>query len=238
MVDNNKGKFIVFEGLDGAGKSTQTKLLLNFLEQQGKEAVKIDFPQHGERSSAMVDDYLNGKYGTAEQVGPYVASIFYACDRYDASFKIREWLRQGKIVVADRYLASNIGHQGGKIENKEEREKYYNWLYNFEYNLFGIPRPNKNIILKTNVDFSKKLSNKITDQEKIDKRKAYLKDDTVQDIHEKDDNHLDNALEAFLEAADVFPEDFEVVECIENGELLSKEEIHQKILQVIKKILQ
>jgi dTMP kinase len=167
-----------------------------------------------------------------------VASIFYACDRYDASFKIREWLRQGKIVVADRYLASNIGHQGGKIENKEEREKYYNWLYNFEYNLFGIPRPNKNIILKTNVDFSKKLSNKITDQEKIDKRKAYLKDDTVQDIHEKDDNHLDNALEAFLEAADVFPEDFEVVECIENGELLSKEEIHQKILQVIKKILQ
>ena len=237
MQENQKGKFIVFEGLDGAGKSTQTKLLFNFLKTQGRETVKIDFPQHGERSSAMVDDYLNGKYGTAEQVGPYIASVFYACDRYDASFKIKEWLQQGKIVIADRYLASNIGHQGGKISGEIERKKYYDWLYNFEYNLFGIPRPNKNIILKTSVEFSKKLSNKITDQEKIDKRKAYLADDTIQDIHEKDKNHLNNALEAFLEASKVFPEDFEVVECIENGELLSKEQIHQKVLEVVKKIL-
>lgn len=233
----SKGKFIVFEGLDGSGKSTQTKLLFNFLQKQGKEAVKIDFPQHGERSGAMVDDYLNGKYGTAEEVGPYIASVFYACDRYDASFKIKEWLGSGKIVIADRYLASNIGHQGGKIPNKEERKKYYNWLYDFEYSLFGIPKPDKNIILKTSVEFSKKLSNKITDQEKIDKRKAYLKDDTIQDIHEKDKDHLNNALEAFLEASEVFPADFEVVECIENGKLLPPEEIHQKILQVVKKIL-
>ncbi|NQU83027.1 MAG: thymidylate kinase [Parcubacteria group bacterium] len=232
-----KGKFIVFEGLDGSGKSTQTKLLVSYLEQQGREVVMIDFPQHGERSSAMVDDYLTGKYGTAEQVGPYIGSVFYACDRYDASFKIKKWLNEGKIVIADRYLASNIGHQGGKIADKEERIKYYNWLYNFEYNLFGIPKPDKNIILKTSVEFSKKLSNKITDKEKIAKRKAYLGDDTVHDIHEKDQSHLKNALEAFLEASEVFPDDFEVVECIENGELLSPDKIHQKVLEVIKKII-
>lgn len=232
-----EGKFIVFEGLDGSGKSTQTKLLVDYLEKQGKEVAKIDFPQHGENSAGMVDNYLNGKYGTAEEVGPYVASVFYACDRYDAKGKIEGWLKQGKIVIADRYLASNIGHQGGKIEDKTERQKYFKWLYDFEFQLFKIPKPDINIILKTNVEFSKKLSNKITDEEKKAKRKAYLVDDTTQDIHEKDQSHLENALEAFLEAASAFPEDFEVVECIEAGNLLPPNVIHQKILQIIKKIL-
>jgi len=232
-----KGKFIVFEGLDGSGKSTQTNLLVNYLKQRGREVVKIDFPQHGEGSSAMVDNYLNGKYGTAESVGPYIASVFYACDRYDAKDKIEEWLNNGKIVIADRYLASNIGHQGGKIKDKAERLKYFKWLYDFEFKLFKIPKPDINIILKTNVEFSKKLSNKITDEEKKAKRKAYLADDTIQDIHEKDQTHLHNALQAFLQAVEEFPEDFEVVECIESGKLLSPDIIHQKVIKIVKKIL-
>lgn len=237
MKTNKKGKFIVFEGLDGSGKSTQTKLLVDYLKKQGREVVKIDFPQHGEKSSGMVDNYLNGKYGTAENVGPYAASVFYACDRYDAKGKIEQWLKQGKIVIADRYLASNIGHQGGKIKDKAERREYFKWLYDFEFQLFKIPKPDINIILKTTVEFSKKLSNKITDEEKKAKRKAYLADETTQDIHEKDQSHLQNALESFLQAAEEFPEDFEVVECVDNGKLLSPEAIHQKVVLIIKKII-
>jgi len=231
-----KGKFIVFEGLDGSGKSTQTKLLAEYLQKKGLDVVKIDFPQHGDKSCGLVDNYLNGKYGTAQEVGPYIASIFYACDRYDASFKIKDWLQKGKVVIADRYLASNIGHQGGKIKDKEERRKYIKWLYDLEYELFKIPKPDSIIILKTNPEISLKLSNKITDEEKKEKRRAYLKDDTIQDIHEKDKSHLKDTFDAFLQAAKEFPDDFSIVECMEGERLLSPGAIHQKVIAVVEKL--
>ncbi len=231
-----KGKFYVFEGIDGCGKSTQTKLLADYFKSQGFQVEKIDFPQHGERSSAMVDDYLTGKYGSAEDVGPYIASIFYAMDRYDASFKIKKWLDEGKIVISDRYVVSNIGHQGGKlVKNKEEWKKYVNWLYNLEYNIFGIPKPDYTFILKTSPEFSLKLANNITDQQKIERRASYLGDDKKQDIHEKDGNHLANALESYLMAAQEFPNDFKVIECLETC-LLPPSVISEKIINETQKI--
>lgn len=227
------GKFFVFEGLDGSGKSTQTKLLINRLRKQNYEVETIDFPQHSESSSWFVDQYLNGKYGTAEQVGPYCASIFYACDRYDASFQMREWLKQGKIIICDRYLASNIGHQGGKIEDKEARKEYFGWLYHLEYEIFGIPRPDYTFILKTSPAFSLKLAHKITDEEKKARRKAYL-GEKKRDIHEEDKGHQEGTLKSYLHAAEVFPKEFRVIECVENGNLLSPEIIHQKIWAIIR----
>ena len=232
-----KGKLIVFEGLDGSGKSTQTKMLAGYLEKGGFEVVKVDFPQHGEPSCGLVDEYLRGKYGTAEQVGPYIASIFYAVDRYDASFKMKGWLKEGKILVVDRYLGSNIGHQGSKIKDKGERLKFIKWLYNLEYGLFKIPKPTATIFLKTDPSFSLKLANKITDQEKKERRRAYLGDETVQDIHEKDKSHLSNALGAYLQAIEEFPDDFKVVECLDGGRLISPQEVHQKVIKIIEKIV-
>lgn len=234
----NKGKFFVFEGIDGCGKSTQTKLLAEYFKQKGFEVERIDFPQHGERSSAMVDDYLTGKYGSSEEVGPYVASVFYATDRYDASFKIKNWLSQGKIVVSDRYLVSNIGHQGGKIvKDKEEWKKYVNWLYNLEYDIFKIPKPDYTFILKTSPEFSLKLAHNITDQKKQERRTSYLGDHAKQDIHEKDENHLANALASYLTAAEEFPADFKIIECLENGNLLAPEIINQKVINIVKNII-
>ncbi len=227
------GKFFVFEGIDGCGKSTQTKLLAEYYKQKGFEVEKIDFPQHGERSSAMVDDYLNGKYGTSEEVGPKIASVFYATDRYDASLKIKKWLDEGKIVISDRYLVSNIGHQGGKIKDKEEWKKYVNWLYDLEYGIFKIPKPDFTFILKTSVESSMKLSNSITDGEKQQRRISYLGDDKKQDIHEKNNSHLENALNSYLMAAKEFPNDFEVIECLEKEELLSAETINNRIIKII-----
>jgi len=191
LLPKERGKFYVFEGIDGCGKSTQTKLLAEYFRNKGFEAEKIDFPQHGERSSALVDDYLTGKYGDAKSVPAKVASIFYAADRYDASFKIKKWLQEGKIVVSDRYLVSNVGHQGGKIvNNKEEWKKYVNWLYDLEYNIFGIPKPDYTFILKTSPEFSLKLAHNITDEKKQERRASYLGSSSKQDIHEEDENHL------------------------------------------------
>jgi len=226
----------VLEGIDGSGKSTQTKLLAESLKQQGYDVVKIDFPQHGEKSSGLVDEYLTGKYGTANQVGPYRASIFYACDRYDASFKIRRWINEGKIVIADRYLASNIGHQGGKIKSKPSWKKYIKWLYDLEYRLFNIPKPDITIILKSDPLFSLKLANKITDQEKLARRKSYLSS-KKKDIHETDKTHLVNALKSYIWASQEFPKDFKVVECIKDGLLLSPREVSLGVFKVVKTLL-
>jgi dTMP kinase len=228
--------FIVLEGIDGSGKATQTKLLVERLRREGYKVETLDFPQYGTKSAGPLENYLNGKYGSAEEVSPYVASIFYACDRYDASSKIRKWLKEGKIVIADRYIASNIGHQGGKIKDLEERKRYIDWLYDLEYNLFKIPKPDATIILKTSPEIGKKLVTKIVDKEKERKKKAYL-GDKKRDIHEENIDHLSNTLNSYLDAAKMFSDEFRVVECLENGELLPPEKIHQKVWNIVKDLL-
>lgn len=229
------GKFIVLEGIDGSGKSTQAKLLAKALKKEGYKISFIDFPQHGQKSAGLVDEYLTGKYGNAKEVSPYQASVFYTCDRYDASFKIRNWLKSGHIVIADRYIGSNIGHQGGKIKNLKGRREYLRWLYNLEYGIFRIPKPDINFILKVEPRIAQGLSQEVSDKEKLAKKRGYL--GHKKDIHEKDLNHLKNTEAAYLFAAKEFPEDFKVINCFENKKLLSPEIIHQKIFKITKEIL-
>lgn len=231
------GKFILIEGIDGSGKSTQTKLLVNRLQDNGFPVVTIDFPQYGKKSAGLVEEYLTGKYGHPEEVGPYRASIFYACDRYDACPKIKKWLEGGKIVVADRYVASNIGHQGGKIKDRKERKKFLQWLYELEYKIFGIPKPDITFVLRVPVRIAQALSGNVTDKEKEAKKKIYL-GSKKQDLHEADITHLINAERSYLEAVEEFPEDFRVVECAKNNKLLPPETIHQKVWGETRKILE
>ena len=229
-----KGKFFVFEGLDGSGKSTQAKLLAEALKNRGYQVEKIDFPQYGKKSAGLIENYQTGIYGTSQDVGPYRGSIFYAVDRYDFSFKIKQWLKEGKIVVSDRYVVSNIGHQGGKIiKNKKEWRKYVNWLYDLEYNIFGIPKPDYNFILKISSELSMKMSNKITDSEKQKKRASYLGDHTKQDIHEADKEHLINTHKSYMAIAKLFPDEFQIVECQVGNNFLPPEKIHKKVLKLV-----
>jgi len=210
----------MLEGTDGSGKSTQTNLLVERLKQEGHEVEQISFPQYGKPSAALVEDYLNGKFGSAEQVGPYRASILYAVDRFAASEQIRTWLSEDKIVIANRYVASNMGHQGGKIKNPVERQKYFDWNYDLEYTILGIPKPDVNIILHVTPEISQQLVDKKGDREYLKGKKR--------DIHEDDLNHLADAEKAYLDIAKRYPE-FTLIECIENSTMLSAEIIHEKI---------
>ncbi len=228
MLKNLNNKFIVIEGTDGSGKATQTKLLIEKLKKEGYKVKKIDFPQYGLKSAGLVEEYLNGKYGSSTEVGPYRASIFYACDRYDASFKIKKWIEEGFTVVADRYISSNAAHQGGKIKNKEERDKYLKWLYELEYGVFEIPKPDITFVLKTSAEFSYNLSSKTVDKEKKAKKLLYL-GDKKRDIHEEDKQHLENSLNVYLELSESDPDDFIVIDCVKDGKMLSIEEVSKKL---------
>jgi dTMP kinase len=230
-----KGKFFVLEGVDGSGKATQTKLLVAALVKKGYKVEKVDFPQYGKGSAALLELYLNGGYGTAEEIGPYRASIFYACDRYDASFKIRQWLAEGKMVIADRYIASNIGHQGSKIiSDKTAWNQYIDWLHDLEFNIFKIPKPDYTLILKISPDLSRKMSSNIKDADKKQKRETYLGDSKKQDIHEADKKHLEDSLKSYMAIAKKYPKEYKIIECEENGKFLPLEVIHQKIIKLVK----
>ena len=192
----SKSRFIVIDGTDGAGKETQTKILVERLTKEGYAVEVGDFPQYGERSAAMVEDYLNKKFGTAMEVGPYRASIFYACDRYAASFKFRKWLDEGKIIVSNRYVSANMGHQAGKIKDKEERDKFLAWLDNLEYGIFGIPRPDLTILLYTPPAIGQELVGKKGKRDYIGNKK--------EDIHEADIQHLTDAADAYRYVAEKY----------------------------------
>lgn len=219
----NRGKFIVIDGTDGSGKATQTQLLAEKLRQVGLEVEIADFPQYNTKSAGLVEEYLSGKYGSPEKVGPYRASIFYASDRYDASFKIKEWLKQGKIVISNRYVTANMGHQGGKIDNPLERKHFLNWLHELEYEIFDIPRPDLNIILHVPAKISQKL--------------AYFRgkqdwNGKTNDIHEDNLVHLENAERAYLQIAKTFP-NFILIECAPDGAMLGREQISNLIWRQI-----
>jgi len=216
-----RGAFIVIDGTDGSGKATQTKLLVERLRAEGKAVETISFPQYGQKSCGPVEEYLSGKYGSASDVGPYRASVLYAVDRFDASSKIQGWLDQGSVVVADRYVGSNMGHQGSKIADPEERKRFFDWEMHLEHDLFGIPRPDVNVVLHVPSAISHELM-------KNRESKHGLK----QDVHEQDPHHLRLAEEAYLDMTRQF-ETFQLIECVEQGALLSPERVHDKVWSIV-----
>jgi dTMP kinase len=228
MKNKKKGLFIVFDGTDGSGKTTQTRLLIKKLNNKGYEVREIDFPQYGKKSAVLVEEYLNGEFGTAKEVGPYRASIFFACDRYGSRKKILGWISEGNIVLANRYVAANMGHQGGKIADKNIRKEYFKWLFDLEYNVFSAPKPDINLILHVDAAIAQKLAQK--------KRKGYIKKGK-KDIHENDLKHLRDAENVYLEIAKTFP-DFSLIECMKKGGIMNRNEISDLIWNKLKRRLE
>jgi len=221
-MKKQQGKLIVFEGIDGSGKGTQAALLASRLKKEGYKVESLTFPQYGKKTAGLVEEYLAGTFGSAKEVGPYRASIFYAADRYDASRQLRKWLADGRVVVTDRYMGSNIGHQGGKIRNAKERAKFFSWLHDLEYNVFEIPKPDAQFLMRVNPIVASALR---------DGRKR------AKDIHEADERHLRDAHNAYVAAAKQFEGQFTVVKCDSGGTMRDPEDIHEEVWGYVRNLI-
>ncbi len=172
--------------------------------------------------------YLSGEFGeNAKEVSPYIASTFYAADRY-ATYKrfLEKYYQEGGLILADRYTTANMVHQAGKIKEKKEREKFLDWLWDFEFNLYGLPVPTKAFFLNMPPEYALKLmehrENKFTHTDK-------------KDIHERDKNHIIDSYEAACDLVDKY--NWYDVKCVKNSEIRPIEEIHEEIYEEIKKYL-
>mgnify|MGYP002078589445 CR=1 FL=1 len=214
--------FIVIDWLDGSGKWTQVKLLEENLKKLGKKVKVLDYPRYWEKSAFFVEKYLNWWYGkniTAKQ-----ASIFYALDRFDDSFNLEEDFTSYDYVISNRYVSANMIHQTWKISSESDRNEFLEWLYDLEFNIFGIRKPDKVIFLNVTPETSQKLVLKKSDRE-------YLKDGKKMDLHEEDKNHLTNAYNAAMQVVKKY--DWTKIDCEKEGEMRSIEEINNEILKHI-----
>lgn len=220
------GKLIVIEGTDGSGKSTQFGLLTQRLEAEGKAFRRLVFPRYSEPSSALIRMYLQGELGeNPGDVNSYAASAFYAVDRY-ASYKQDwgNWYEQGGLVLSDRYTTSNAVHQAAK-EPPERRAEYLAWLYEFEYERLGLPRPDLTIYLDVPTDFTEKLM-----------RRREQDTNTTADIHEKDTAYLATCRQSGRAAAEFYG--WTVIDCVRNGAMRSIDDIHNEIFAHVAKLLE
>jgi dTMP kinase len=218
----NRGKLIVFEGIDGSGKATQADLLVKHLRKAGQKAIKVEFPRYNKESSVLIREYLAGKFGKAEVVGPYRGSVFYAIDRYAESFRIRRFLNRGYFVIADRYVSSNKGHQAAKLSDKRERMKFLVWVNQFEYEIMGIPVPDLTIFLHLPAKIAYELVRTRANGKKLDLL------DKKESLAKSEKTYLD------MIAADPY-ENWSVIECAKEGKMLPKENIFTSIIKVLTK---
>lgn len=219
-----QGKLIVIDGTDGSGKTVQANRLIERLRAEGRTAQPLDFPQYGKPSAYFVEKYLKGDYGGVNEVGPKVASVFFALDRYDAAQRIRQLLAEGTILVSNRYVSANKGHQTGKIADPDEQVEFLDWLNAFEYGLMGVPRPDLTLLLHVTAEIGFELS--------------HSRDGDKQDIHQKDLNHLKAAEQAYLRLPQIDKaENWQVIECVERGKLLPIETIHERIWRSVSDLI-
>lgn len=219
-----KGKLIIIEsGSDASGKATQSEKLYNRLVTDGYNVRKVSYPNYESDSSALVKMYLKGDFGKdAEDVSPYVASTFYAADRY-ASYKI-EWetfYQSGGIVIADRYTTSNMVHQASKMD-REEREKFLAWLEEFEFDMYQLPQPDFVVFLDVLPEISNELMKDRTNKATGEQEK---------DIHESNKEYLRKSYDTALYIAEKY--NWNKINCVENQTLRSIEDIHEEIYKKV-----
>ena len=220
--------FIVIEGSDGSGKTTQFKLLAERLRAAGHEVDVYDFPRYDEPSSYFVQHYLNGEYGPASELSPYTASLFYALDRFEAAPLIRQSLADAKIVLANRYTGSNMAHQGAKFGKPAEQRGFFVWADSLEFQLLGIPRPTINLFLRVPADMAFEL---------IKKKAARSYTNQMHDEHEADIEHLHLSVSTYDSLCRLFPKDFKAIDCALNNKILSVTDINNSIWEVLKPLL-
>lgn len=218
--------FIVLEGLDGAGKSTQITKLKEMFNKRGVDTEYLHFPRfdapvYGD----LIARFLRGDLGTVEGVNPYLVALLYAGDRADAAKTINGWLAEGKVVIVDRYVYSNIGYQCAKLPAGEERDTLREWILRTEFEEFAIPRPDVSLFLDVPFSFTER---KLTETREGDDR-SYLQGG--KDIHEASLDLQRRVREVYLESA-ACSDDIKVVDCsTTEGTMASPEEIYERIMR-------
>lgn len=222
------GKLFVIDGTDGSGKQTQLKKLEERLTKEGIDYKKVSFPNYDSPSSSLVKMYLSGEFGAhAKDVSPYIASTFFAADRY-ATYKkdLEDYYKKGGIILADRYTTANMVHQAGKIADKQKREKFLDWLWDYEFNLYGLPVPTKSFFLNMPPDYAEEL---------MKNRENKFTHESKKDIHESDKSHLIDAYNAACDLVDKY--DWYEVKCVKNGQIRTIDDIHEEIYNEIKRYI-
>lgn len=211
-----RGKLIAIEGVDSSGKGMQAKMLLKRLRKERKPAILVSFPRYETFSGQLVKKYLQGKFGSLKKVRPELAALLYALDRYNAMPFIEKNLRQGKLVVCDRYIASNIAHQAAKLKGKRQ-QRFIGWLKKVESEL---PQPDATVFLDLPVSVSIKLM----------KGRARKRD-----IHELDSEYLKATRRAYLALSK--KRKWIKIDCKSRQEIRPRQEIHREIWEKLKRLL-
>ncbi len=279
-----RGKLIVLEGIDGSGKTVQTRILVERLLKERCRVQMTDFPQYGKSFFAdMIERYLKGEFGwpqelrnhlkkhplpkkgsymsnqistersiksirkdqpdhrpnivladsqgiepKPEEVNPYLSSLLYAGDRWEIKDHMNKWLDEGKVIISNRYVCSNMAHQGAKISSINERKKFFKWIEELEYKVYAIPKPDLIIYLHVPIEFSQELI--MVNVKSAEGFKSEV------DMHEKDVNYLKEVQKIYINRAEADSSWF-TVECIGNNQILSKEEIAKKVWNIVNKML-
>lgn len=220
-----KGKLIVLEGTDGAGKATQARLMAQHLERAGVSFRQVNFPRYGSPFAAPVERYLQGDLGKKPgDVSAYAASTLYAVDRY-ASYR-QDWqgdYEGGKLILADRYTTSNAVHQAPKLP-EGERWDYLDWLFDLEYRRLGLPEPDLVIYLDLPTELSLRML-----------RQRQEASHTRADIHEKDGAYLRACRESAREVARRLG--WRLVDCARDGAVRTVEDIHEQLWEFVRPLV-
>ena len=223
-----RGLLIAIEGGDGTGKATQAELTRQYIDEELRRPVfKTSFPRYGQQSAMFVERYLNGKYGGVGDLPPEVGAILFATDRMAGTPEIHAWLEANPdgIAVLDRYMGSNLAHQGAKILKPEERRTFYQEIMSYEKEVLGILVPDKNIVLTLPATVA---------QANVDTKDARSYTAKKRDIHEADTDYLERVKECYLELCELFPETYYAIDCLdEQGHMRTREDIQQSIRKTI-----
>lgn len=226
-----RGKLIVIDGTDGSGKATQAGLLVKHLQEDGRKVKVIDFPQYYSNFfGKFIGHCLSEQYYNFINIHPKIAAVLFAADRFESKDKIEKWLREGNIVIANRYASAAQIHQGGKIKNTRKRQEFLRWLAEMEYEVFKIPKPSAVFYL----DVPIKITVELMRQRDGEIKRNYLK--KKKDVFEKDVKFLENSRQSALWLAKT-QKNWIKIDSMKDGKIDTRENIHAKIYEKISKVL-
>jgi dTMP kinase len=214
----SQNKIIVFEGIDGSGKGTQSKLLYKYYQKANIPSILIEFPNYENTFfGKVVGEFLNGDFGNINQVNPKLAAILYAGDRFEKSSEIYEYINKGYTIICDRYIPSNIAHQIAKVSISEQK-KLRDWIEELEYSVFNLPKPDIILFMDMHPDISSKF---------VLKKEKRVYTDKNKDIHEKDESYLKKVYSIFKNMS--YEKKWNSIDC--NNKNI--ESVHNTILKVL-----